>query len=289
MTYQLAIGDRTHSSWSLRGWLLFEKFSIPVATLLAQMYSDKFSETLAEFYPAKLVPALKLEDGSVVWDTLAIAEFLADAHPDAGHWPKDPKARAAARSMVAEMHSGFGDLRAACSMNLRHAWHGFEVSEGVHADLARINELWAYAKSFELEGDWLFGEYSVADVFFAPVAARIGGYGLPLSEFGLKYVSRHLSDPTFRRWRAMGIAENHHQSFYDLDLEKLDWPGAGSVTATAVEDTNSVNEVCPYSGDPVTHFMQIGENVYGFCKAFCRDKTIADPFAWPQFMAIYEN
>ena len=127
MTYTLAIGDRTYSSWSLRGWLVFAAFDLPVTSRLLPMKTTAFGDGLLDFAPARLVPALSFE-GVTVFDTLAIAETLAERHPDAGHWPSDPAQRALARSITAEMHSGFTALRAACPMVLSHKWIGFEPS-----------------------------------------------------------------------------------------------------------------------------------------------------------------
>lgn len=138
MTYDLYIGDRSFSSWSLRGWLMFENFGIPVRSHLVGLYSGTMAEDLATLAPARLVPVMRLPDGNVVGDTLAMGETLAERHPDAGLWPKDPAARALARWLVAEMHSGFSELRGDCPMMLRHAWDGFQPSPEVQADVQRL-------------------------------------------------------------------------------------------------------------------------------------------------------
>lgn len=287
MTYELAIGDRTYSSWSLRGWLPFAHWDIPVQTRTCKLYSDEVQELLKDFAPSRLVPAIK-KDGIIVHDTLAIAETLAEAHPDRAMWPTDPGLRAMARSITAEMHSGFGALRAACPMNLAHSWVGFEPSEDVLADCQRIETLWETALDAS-GGPWLCGEYSLADVFYAPVATRFATYHLPRSERSDAYIAEHLAEPHFRRWRAMGRAQNHHQPFYDFDLDKGPWPGPQLLAAKAVDSGPSVNESCPYSGKSVTDFLELGGKVYGFCNPFCRDKTVADPKAWPAFMALVDG
>ncbi|GLQ34998.1 glutathione S-transferase [Amylibacter marinus] len=290
MTYELAIGDRTYSSWSLRGWLLFAAFDLPVNVRAARMYSDEFKTLLMDFQPSRLVPAARL-DGTVVWDTLAIAEELAQRHPDAGLWPSNPRARAMARAMSAEMHSGFADLRTDCTMNLRRHYPSFAPSDAVLANCARITDLWASARSeFGADGPWLFGKYSIADVFYAPAATRFATYDLPTDEIGSAYIDAHLNEPNFRRWRAMGLAENYVQPGYDIDLPEGEWTGPAPLSAQAVDDGSDVeNTHCPYSGDPVTHFFKIEGRVFGTCNAFCRDKTVADPAAWDQFMAIYKG
>ena len=221
MTYDLAIGDRAYSSWSLRGWLLFDAFDIPVAVLRAQMRTPAFLALLDEFRPARTVPAARL-DGAVVWDSLAIAEELAARHPGAGLWPADPALRALARSIAAEMHASYGALRSACPMNLRTAWD-YEPGDAVRADLERIEAVWHHAWDAS-GGPWLCGSYSVADVFHAPVAMRIAGYGLPVSDAARAYVDRHLAHPSFRRWRAEAMDDGPDQPVYDLGLPRRPFP-----------------------------------------------------------------
>ena len=223
MTYDLAIGDRAYSSWSLRGWLLLDAFGLPVRVRRAQMRTPEFAALLSEFAPARTVPALRAPDGSVATDSLAIAEELASRHPDAGHWPADPAARAAARSIAAEMHSGYAALRAACPMNLRAAWRGYAPAEDVRADLARIDVLWTGALKAS-GGPWLFGAYTAADAFHAPVAARIAGYGLPASEAARAYVERALTHPSVLRWRAESADDGPDQAAYDMPCERAPFP-----------------------------------------------------------------
>ncbi len=289
MTYELAIGDRSYSSWSLRGWLLFEKFGLPVSLRSARMYTEEFRIMLAAFPPARLVPAARL-DGAVVYDTLALAETLNERHPEAAMWPSDPAARAMARSISAEMHSGFTALRNDCTMNLRRRYPGFRPSDAVLADLARIEALWTHARSMAAtDGPWLFGDYSIADVFYAPVATRLATYNLPVGTEAAAYVRRHLSDPAFRRWRAMGQAEKFVQPGYDRDLPDAPWPGPAPLPARVVDHGQPENSLCPYSGKPVSHFMELDGRVFGFCNAFCRDKTVADAEVWDEFMGIFRN
>ena len=147
MTYDLYIGDRTFSSWSLRGWLLFEKFDIACRTTLVGLYTGTMAQDLAALAPARLVPTIRTPDGDALQDTLAIAETLAERHPAAGLWPADASARVLARWLAAEMHSGFGALRSECPMNLGTSYAGFTVSDAVRADLDRIETLWATARA----------------------------------------------------------------------------------------------------------------------------------------------
>ena len=285
-SYELALGDKTYSSWSLRGWLLFEKFGIPVKSHSARMKSQEFYEMLAAFQPARLVPAMKF-DGIVVQDTFAMAETLAEQNPDKAMWSSDPAARALARSIVAEMHSGFTELRTDCTMNLRCHYLNFKPSDGVLADCARIEHIWEFARQeFGASGPWLFGDYSIADAFYAPVATRFATYGLPRGSVAEQYIQTTLADPAFRRWRAMGLAQNYIQPGYDQDLTEGDWVGPKPMVARAIESGPSVNATCPYSGDPVADFLELDGRVFGFCNTFCRDKTLNDPEAWPAFMAL---
>ena len=287
MTYTLAIGDRGYSSWSLRGWLLFDAFGIPVKVRTARLYTDELARLLRNFAPARTAPAVRLDDGTVIAESLAIAEELASRHPDAGLWPQDPRARATARSLAAEMHSGFSALRSHCPMNLRLSYTDCAPPTGVLADLARLEAIWSTARAVTgSAGPWLCGEYSAADSFFAPVAARIAGYNLPVGPAAQAYVTAHLAHPSFRKWRSMGLVDGADQPFYDRPYARRPWPGPAPRAAKAVATGPSVNAHCPYSGVPVAHFMEFSGRVWGFCNTFCRNKTVADPGAWPKFMAL---
>ena len=285
MTYDLVIGDRAYSSWSLRGWLLFDAFGIAVKTHSARLYTDELATVLRDYFPGKTAPTMRLPDGGIVPETIAIAEELASRHPDAGLWPADPKARAVARVLVAEMHAGFVALRNHCPMNLRLSYEDCAPPPEVLADLRRLEALWAWAKE-QTGGEWLAGAYSAADAFYAPVASRIATYNLPVSSAAMDYVQAHLAHPSFRQWRAMGMVDGADQDFYRRDYARRPWPGPQPLAAQASECVGTVNAACPYSGKPVTHALDLGGRRYGFCNAFCRDKTMADPEAWPKFMAL---
>ena len=287
MTYDLVIGDRGYSSWSLRGWLLLDAFGIPVRTISARLYTDELPNLLKDFHPARTAPTLRTPDGVVVPESLAIAEELASRHPEAGLWPTDPKARAIARVLAAEMHAGFGALRSYCPMNLRVSYTDCSPPPEVLADLDRLQVIWDWARAQTgAEGDWLCGAYSAADVFFAPVAARIAGYNLPVGAAAQAYVAAHLAHPSFRRWRAMGLVDGADQEFYRRDYPQRPWPGPAPLPARAVDGSAAENTACPYSGKPVTHVLELAGRRFGFCNAFCRDKTVADPEAWPKFRAL---
>ena len=223
--YHLLLGDRSYSSWSLRGWLLFEKFGISRKEQYSTMYTEQFHADVSAFFPARTVPALRLESGLVISDSLAIAEELASRHPEAGHWPKDPDHRAIARHLAAEMHSSFGALRDHCPMNLRTAYTDCTPPQGVLDDLTRLETLWSWARAkTQSATPWLCGEYCVADVFYAPIAARIVGYGLLSYLQDPSYVESHMADSDFQRWRALGLTEGIHQAAYDLPYPQIDFP-----------------------------------------------------------------
>lgn len=226
MTCDLFIADRLYSSWSLRGWLLFRAFGLPFNENLVGLYAGTMSEDMKPVAPARLVPAIKTADGTTVGESVAIAETLAELYPDAGLWPSDPAQRATARWLASEMAAGFGALRGDCPMQLLSVYSGFQPSDAVRKDLARLNTLWSHARTMAgTSSGWLFGEISAADVFFAPVAARVVGYNLPVTKMVRVYCDHWLANEHFKEWRKMGLAEAMQHNPYPIDLPKLPWPG----------------------------------------------------------------
>ena len=286
MTYDLIIGDYAYSSWSLRGWLLFDRFGIPVRTRLIDFDAGDVATQMSDYAPARTVPTLLTPEGVAVSDSLAIAEELASRHPEAGHWPSDAAARATARTLAAEMHAGFSALRQACPMNLRLAYAEVPVSDAVQGDLTRIEAIWSHALD-RFGGPWLCGAYSAADAYFAPVAARIAGYGLTVGPLAAGYVAAHLADPSFRRWRALGMVTGAALAKYAKDYRQVAWPGPAVLAARSIESGNPENDACLYSGKPITHFLEAEGRIFGFCNSYCRDKTVADPLAWDAFVTAY--
>jgi glutathione S-transferase len=287
MDYTLHIGNHAYSSWSLRGWLLFKRFGLSAKMVEVDFNNGPVSKQMAALSPAATVPCLETPEGAIVWDSLAIAEELATRHPEAGHWPPDAAARATARSLTAEMHSGFATLRNTCPMNLRVAHTGVEITPALRADLDRLEVIFTHAR--KICGDstpWLCGEYSVADAFYAPVAARVAGYGLPVGPITAAYVAAHLEDPAFRQWRAIGLVHGATLNRYAQDLPPGTWPGPKPLSAEAVETGTPENAVCPYSGKEPAYLARVDGRIFGFCNALCRDKTVVDPAAWPAFMAL---
>ena len=224
MTYDLFIGDRMFSSWSLRGWLMFEKFSLPYRTNIVGLYSGTFQQDLAPLAPAHLVPVVRTPSGDVIGESMAIAETLAEQNPAAGMWPKHPSLRARARWLCAEMSAGFHALRSECPMQLAHINRGFKASDGVKADIARIDKIWRSARSISGSDGWLLGEYCLADVFYAPVAARIMGYDLDVSDHLRAYSLRTINDAAFKSWRAEGMKISYDPFPYPKHPPIEPWP-----------------------------------------------------------------
>lgn len=223
--YELYIGDRLFSSWSMRGWLMLHKFDIPHKIHMIGLYSGTMAEDMKPLAPARLVPALRTPSGVVIGESLAMAETLAEENPAARLWPKDAAARATARWLCCEMVSSFIALRDTCPMQLRHVWRGLSVTDAVQTDLARIATLWTHARRFsDGQGNGLFGTYSLADVFYTPVAARIIGYDLPVSEEDRAYCLSLLSDPAVQEWRAEALKISYDPMPSNLDLPHSDWP-----------------------------------------------------------------
>ena len=213
MALTLVIGNKNYSSWSLRPWLLMVERRIRFEEQRLRLdfaEGSPFRQALAAISPAGRVPVL-LDEGFAVWDSLAIVETLAEKFPQAGVWPRDARARARARSVCAEMHSGFGALRRHCPMNVeahlpeagRQVW---AEQADVRADLQRIDALWCDALQGS-GGPFLFGEFCAADAFYAPVALRVRTYALPLSAPAQAYADRLLDTEGARRWIAEALAE----------------------------------------------------------------------------------
>lgn len=200
MSYTLVIANKRYSSWSLRAWLVATHFRIPFQEVLIPLDLPETRENILAYSPSGRVPCL-VGAGVVVWDSLAIIEYLAETFPEHAIWPRDPLARAHARSVVAEMHSGFTALRSACPMNLRRTFAARDRGPAVAADVARITTLWAEAQArFGAGGPFLFGEFSAADAFFAPVVLRLLGYGFPLDAGTAAYCAAVTRLPAMQAW-----------------------------------------------------------------------------------------
>jgi glutathione S-transferase len=200
MSLTLVIGNKAYSSWSLRPWIALKQARIPFEEKVIPIYIEGSREQILSQSPAGKVPILK--DGDVtVWDSLAIIEYLAETYPDAGIWPKDPVARAMARSISAEMHSGFLALRRHYTMNVRRSYTDFPTDPEANENIARIEEIWAEARGrFGQGGPFLFGEFSGADAMYAPVATRFETYNVKLMPEARAYVDAILTLPAMQQW-----------------------------------------------------------------------------------------
>ncbi len=208
----LYIANRNFSSWSLRPWVLLAHLGIPFETRLAPFAQGSNWVSFRAFSPTGKVPCLH-DAEQVVWDSMGIAEHLADRHPEV--WPSDVMARSWARCAAAEMHSGFTPLRTQCPMNCGYRVRLLAVDAPLQADLRRLDELWCEGLS-QFGGPFLAGEaFTAVDAAFAPVAFRIQTYGLTLSEPALAYAQRLLALPAMQQWYADALAESFEEPAHD--------------------------------------------------------------------------
>ncbi len=217
---QLYIGNKNYSSWSMRPWVLLRQAGIAFDEVLVRFDSfdanSDFKHALAPVSPTGKVPVL-VHDGLVVWDTLAIAEYVAETWPDKQLWPANPQARARARSVCAEMHSGFTALRSHCPMNIEAhlpdtgalIWRD---QPGVRADVQRLVDMWSSLLQ-EHGGPLLFGAFSVADAYFAPVCMRLHTYALPVPPLIAAYVQRVRELPGVKAWIDDALLEKDFLDF----------------------------------------------------------------------------
>jgi glutathione S-transferase len=200
----LVIANKLYSSWSLRPWLLMRQLGIPFDEVLIPLDQPDTRARILEHSPAGKVPVL-VDGATRVWESIAILEHLADAHPV---WPSDPQARALARSISAEMHAGFGALRSACPMNLGKRYAHRDRGEAVARDVARVTAIWREARErFGAGGPFLFGAFSGADAMYAPVVTRLDTYSIPVDPGTRAYMDAILGLPAFREWRDAALDE----------------------------------------------------------------------------------
>ena len=209
---RLVIGNKNYSSWSMRPWVLLKHFGIAFEEVKLRLDftpGSDFYRQLAAFTPVGKVPVL-LDGDLAVWDTLAITEYVAERFPEHAVWPRDAQARARARSVCAEMHSGFGALRSRCGMNIEahlpEAGAQAMADAAVQRDVARIVALWQDALRAS-GGPFLFGEFSAADAFYAPVVSRLRTYALPVPQDVAEYMARVWAAPGVAAWVQDALAE----------------------------------------------------------------------------------
>ena len=212
--FDLYIGNKNYSSWSLRPWLLMKHFAIPFTEHMVSVAGRDYNPALKPLAGNARVPCLH-EDGFQVWDSLAIAETLAERHPEM--WPADPRARARARSICAEMHSGFAKLRTAMPMNLKFKLKGKPATPEVQRDIDRVIEIWQEARTqfATADGPWLFGRFSIADAMFAPIVCRFDVYNVNLPPLAAIYRDALLAHPAMQEWTAAAVQESEAHAHYD--------------------------------------------------------------------------
>ncbi len=211
---KLYIGNKNYSSWSMRSGVLLAAFGIPFEEVKLRFDftpDSAWTREIARISPTRQVPVLVEDDGFTVWETLAIAEYVAERHPEHAIWPREAQARARARSLCAEMHAGFSKLRGLCPMNIEAFFPEvgarlWAEDAGLRANVARLEAAWgdALARS---GGPFLFGEFSAVDAYFAPVAVRLSRFGLPLSDVAAAYRDALLAHPAVEDWIADAMRE----------------------------------------------------------------------------------
>jgi glutathione S-transferase len=209
---KLYIGNKVYSSWSLRGWLAVMQSGLPFEEIVAPLYDEAWAQRRngPEFAPANGKVPILWDGETAVWDSLAILNWLDRKTGGSRYWPTDDAAHALARSMAAEMHSGYQALRGQYSMNLRVRHSGIAPDTAVAADIARITQLWTLARSqfgVPAGGDFLFGAFGAADILFAPVVTRLESYGFVVPEAARAYMDAVLSHPFMARWYAEAAQE----------------------------------------------------------------------------------
>lgn len=203
---RLVIGDKNNSSWSLRPWLAMKAFGVDFEEVKIMLNCADTTEKILQFSPSGKVPCL-LDNGLLIWESLAIMEYLHDKFPTKNMWPQDLKTRAWARAVANEMHGGFQTLRQTCPHKIKERFPGFDYSKA-QKDIDRIEQIWSLCLDFHKDkGSFLFGEFSIADCMYAPIANRFRAYNVQLSEKSQKYVQTLLAHPLMKEWEAAALAE----------------------------------------------------------------------------------
>lgn len=205
--FALVIGNKNYSSWSLRPWLLMRVKGIAFEEIRIPLYEKGSRAAVLAYSPSGKVPALEHGD-AIVWDSLAICEHVAELHPEAGCWPADAVARAVARAVSAEMHSGFQALREALPMNCRRRSPRASLASAVQADIGRICAIWRSCRDrFGSGGEFLFGGFTIADAMYAPVVVRFRSYAIAAGQVETACMSALLELPAMQDWLAAAAAE----------------------------------------------------------------------------------
>jgi glutathione S-transferase len=219
---KLIIGNKAYSSWSLRGWLAVKQSGLPFEEIVIPLYHEEWDKHRegGEFAASGGKVPILWDEQVVIWDSLAIIEWLAEKTDKARYWPDDPAARGMARSMAAEMHSSFTALRRDLSMNVRKQFPPRELGDDVKAEILRILELWAQARARHGGGGpYLFGTFSAVDIMFAPVTTRFVTYSVPVPRFAAAYMETMLNHPWMREWLEAAQEEPWVIENYEMPTE----------------------------------------------------------------------
>ncbi|MBV8664900.1 MAG: glutathione S-transferase family protein [Burkholderiaceae bacterium] len=203
---KLVIGNKNYSTWSMRAWVAMTAFNIPFEEVNISLKQPETSSQILQYSTSGRVPVLVAGE-TVVWDSLAICEYLAEQFPEKNMWPQDVDDRAMARSICAEMHSGFGALRSAMWMNIRASFPGKGRTPEAQADIGRIGEIWEDCLAKSGPHDFLFGDFTIADAYFAPVVMRFRTYAVSLAPVLQSYVDRVAAHPAVEKWIAGALRE----------------------------------------------------------------------------------
>jgi glutathione S-transferase len=207
MSLKVILGNKNYSSWSLRPWIAMRHAGIVFDEEVIPLYEPGSREKVLKYSPTGKVPVL-VDGDTVIWESLAILDHLAEKFPKAQLWPSDPKARAHARAVSAEMHAGFAPLRRHCPMNMRRVQKKRELTAEVAADVRRIEQIWTECRErFGTGGPFLYGTFSNADAMYAPVVSRFFSYAIGVGAAAESYMASVMALPAFREWRDAGVAE----------------------------------------------------------------------------------
>ena len=207
MALKLILGNKNYSSWSLRPWIAMRNAAILFVEEVIPLYEPGSAERMAAFSPTGKVPVL-LDGDMVIWESLAILDHIAERFPNAQLWPADPKGRAHARAVAAEMHAGFVPLRRLCPMNMRRESRRLELTAEVEANVRRIEQIWTECRErFGAGGPFLFGAFGAADAMYAPVVSRFSSYAIEVDAVAKAYMAAVMTLPAYVEWRKAGLAE----------------------------------------------------------------------------------
>jgi glutathione S-transferase len=205
---KLVIANKLYSSWSLRPWVLLKTLGIPFDEIVIPLRQPDSRDRVLEYSPSGKVPAL-IDGDIVVWESMAIVEYLAEAYPDKAIWPNDPKARACARAISNEMHGGFQPLRQSCAMHLGARFATPPLTDPLKANIDRVEDIWSGTRNrFGSGGPYLFGAFSAADAMYLPVVTRFETYQIPVREATRAYMDTMLAHPEFVSWREAALKES---------------------------------------------------------------------------------